>query len=70
MLISRTLTGYTNLGKHEEVVRDCTEALRLDPSYIKALNRRGSAREALGNEENLFNALCGASEFGFMEICA
>jgi len=49
---------YTNLGKHEEVVRDCTEALRLDPSYIKALNRRGSAREALGNEENLFNALC------------
>ncbi|KAK9900109.1 ADP ATP carrier receptor [Cystobasidium minutum MCA 4210] len=49
---------YTNLQKHEEVIRDCTEALRLDPGYVKALNRRGSSREQLGGEENLFQALC------------
>jgi len=49
---------YTYLNDPEAVVRDCTEALRLDKHYIKALNRRASARELLGGEENLFMALC------------
>lgn len=53
-------TGYTNLQKHEDVIRDCTEALRLDPAYVKALNRRATSREQLGGDENLFKALCGA----------
>ena len=61
MLTGYWSTGYTNLNKNEEVVKDCTDALRLDPSYVKALNRRGSAQEALGGEENLFRALCGQS---------
>ncbi|KAI8447954.1 mitochondrial protein import receptor [Phakopsora pachyrhizi] len=49
---------YTNLKDSEAVIRDCTEALRLDKHYIKALNRRAAARELLGGEENLFLALC------------
>ncbi|ORY62858.1 mitochondrial outer membrane translocase receptor TOM70 [Leucosporidium creatinivorum] len=49
---------YTNLGKHDKVVEDCTSALRLDPSYIKALNRRGTARENIGGIESLYLALC------------
>ncbi|PLW14758.1 hypothetical protein PCANC_01743 [Puccinia coronata f. sp. avenae] len=49
---------YTYLNDPEAVVRDCTEALRLDKHYIKALNRRASARELMGGEENLFQALC------------
>ncbi|KAA1080752.1 TOM (translocase of outer membrane) complex component [Puccinia graminis f. sp. tritici] len=49
---------YTYLNDPEAVVKDCTEALRLDKHYIKALNRRASARELLGGEENLFLALC------------
>lgn len=53
-------TGYTNLNDNTEVVNDCTSALRLDPVYVKAINRRGQAREALGGEDNLFLALCGA----------
>ncbi|KDQ12562.1 hypothetical protein BOTBODRAFT_112628 [Botryobasidium botryosum FD-172 SS1] len=33
------------------VVKDCDEALKLDPSYVKALNRRGTALESLGRFE-------------------
>ncbi|KAG8994003.1 TOM (translocase of outer membrane) complex component, partial [Tulasnella sp. 427] len=47
---------YLNLQppKYENVVQDCDEALKLDPIYIKALNRRAGALEALGrNEEAL-----------------
>lgn len=28
---------------------DCSEALRLDPTYVKALQRRATARERLGS---------------------
>lgn len=52
-------TGYSNLDNAEAVIRDCTEALRLDKTYLKALHRRATARESLGGEENLYQALCG-----------
>ncbi|XP_019864402.1 PREDICTED: tetratricopeptide repeat protein 1-like isoform X2 [Amphimedon queenslandica] len=38
---------YLKLGKHEEVVEDCTKALELKPDYLKALIRRGQSYEAL-----------------------
>lgn len=41
------------------MVDDCTQALRLDPNYIKALNRRGTAREQIGGLDNLYLAVCG-----------
>lgn len=50
---------YTNLNQLDKVVDDCSDALRLDPSYIKALNRRATAREQIGGVENLYQALCG-----------
>ncbi|GAA6040771.1 hypothetical protein JCM8097_003289 [Rhodosporidiobolus ruineniae] len=49
---------YTNLNDLDKVVEDCTSALRLDSSYIKALNRRATAREQIGGVENLYLALC------------
>ncbi|GAA6061923.1 hypothetical protein JCM10212_000548 [Sporobolomyces blumeae] len=49
---------YTNLSQLDKVVDDCTSALRLDPSYIKALNRRATAREQLGGTDNLYLSLC------------
>ncbi|CAG7854781.1 Mitochondrial import receptor subunit tom70 AltName: Full=72 kDa mitochondrial outer membrane protein; AltName: Full=Mitochondrial import receptor for the ADP/ATP carrier; AltName: Full=Mitochondrial precursor proteins import receptor; AltName: Full=Translocase of outer membrane tom70 [Serendipita indica DSM 11827] len=44
---------YVNYSppQHERVVADCDEALKLDPTYIKALNRRATALEALGRLE-------------------
>ncbi|KDQ52484.1 hypothetical protein JAAARDRAFT_138545 [Jaapia argillacea MUCL 33604] len=39
---------YVNMSppQHDRVVADCDEALKLDSSYVKALNRRGIALEA------------------------
>ncbi|KAH9818072.1 hypothetical protein DFH28DRAFT_961749 [Melampsora americana] len=48
---------FTHLNNSEAVIKDCTDALRLDKNYIKALNRRAAARELLGGEENLLLAL-------------
>ncbi|KAF8221349.1 ADP/ATP carrier receptor [Tricholoma matsutake] len=47
---------YVNMSppKNELVVEDCDAALRFDPNYIKALNRRAGALEALERfEESL-----------------
>jgi len=37
--------------QHERVVADCDEALKLDSRYVKALNRRATALEALERYE-------------------
>ncbi|KAF8509489.1 ADP/ATP carrier receptor [Gautieria morchelliformis] len=41
---------YVNMSppKHDLVVENCDEALKLDIMYVKALNRRAAALEALG----------------------
>ncbi len=38
--------------QHELVVEDCNAALNLDKRYVKALNRRAAALEALGRFED------------------
>lgn len=34
-------------GRYEETVKECTKALELNPTYMKALLRRAEAREKL-----------------------
>lgn len=51
------------MNQLSNVVDDCTDALRLDPSYIKALNRRATAREQMGGIDSLYLSLCGESGF-------
>lgn len=43
------MIGYVNMSppNYEKVIDDCTEALKLDINYIKALNRRATALESL-----------------------
>ncbi|XP_054701010.1 mitochondrial import receptor subunit TOM34 [Grus americana] len=38
---------YLNLKQYKEAVQDCTEALRLDPTNVKALYRRAQALKEL-----------------------
>jgi tetratricopeptide (TPR) repeat protein len=38
---------FSKLGKYEETIKECTKALELNPSYLKALLRRGEAHEKL-----------------------
>ncbi|KAF8420287.1 nucleotide hydrolase-domain-containing protein [Boletus edulis BED1] len=42
---------YMSPPQHERVVADCDDALRQDPSYVKALNRRATALESLNRFE-------------------
>ncbi|PWN34845.1 TPR-like protein, partial [Meira miltonrushii] len=60
---------YSNLNQPENVIPDCNSALEMDKTYVKALNRRAVAQEALGGNgeqegeegdkgrEKLFNSL-------------
>ncbi|EEE51172.1 hypothetical protein OsJ_31954 [Oryza sativa Japonica Group] len=38
---------FLKLGKYDETIKECTKALELNPSYLKALLRRGEAHEKL-----------------------
>ena len=43
---------FANLGKQDNVIEDCNSALKLDPVYVKALNRRALAFEKKGELTN------------------
>ena len=51
---------YVNMEppQHERVVEDCDEALKLDSRYVKALNRRATALEALERYEEALRGAC------------
>ncbi|PQM36421.1 tetratricopeptide repeat protein 1 [Prunus yedoensis var. nudiflora] len=38
---------FSKLGKYEDAIKECTKALELNPSYMKALLRRAEAHEKL-----------------------
>lgn len=53
-LIIRLKFGYAELSlkmKWTEVVQDCSQAVELNPRYIKALFRRAKALEKLDNKK-------------------
>ncbi|THH02146.1 hypothetical protein EW026_g688 [Hermanssonia centrifuga] len=47
---------YVKLGDHKEAAAACTEALRDDPNYVKALQRRASSSEAIDSWSSLTTA--------------
>ena len=50
------------LGKHRLVVEDCTEAIELDPRYVRALMRRSKAYESMDRLEDAVEDLNAAVE--------
>ncbi|CCL98887.1 uncharacterized protein FIBRA_00894 [Fibroporia radiculosa] len=53
VFFSNRAACYVNMSppQYEKVIEDCDEALKLDASYVKALNRRATALEALERVE-------------------
>lgn len=47
--------AYLKLGRDADAEADCTEALRLDPTYLKAIQRRGTARRQLEKHMDAVN---------------
>ncbi|KAJ6746251.1 TETRATRICOPEPTIDE REPEAT PROTEIN 1 [Salix koriyanagi] len=44
---------FLKLGKYEDTIKECSKASELNPSYMKALVRRGEAHEKLEHFERL-----------------
>ncbi|WRT63859.1 uncharacterized protein IL334_000784 [Kwoniella shivajii] len=47
---------YLALKKDKEAVEACTEALKIDPNYVKGLHRRATANERIGELSALVSA--------------
>jgi DnaJ family protein C protein 7 len=48
-ILQNRAQAYINLKEYDEAIKDCTEALRLDPTYIKAQKMRAKAHGGAGN---------------------
>lgn len=46
-------------GKYEDAVKECTKAVELNPSYLKALIRRAEAHEKLEHFEEAITGIYG-----------
>ena len=59
VFFSNRAACYVNLNppQHEKVVEDCDAALALDKKYLKALNRRATALEALERYEEALRGM-------------
>ncbi|XP_077222965.1 uncharacterized protein LOC143856583 [Tasmannia lanceolata] len=42
---------YLKLGRYDDTIKECTKALELNPTYVKALIKRGEAHEKLEHFE-------------------
>lgn len=52
--LSNRAAVHLKTGKNEEAIVDCSEALELDPGYVKALWRRSTAYEAIDDLERAY----------------
>eukprot|EP00518_Triparma_eleuthera_P004975 CAMPEP_0182456082 /NCGR_PEP_ID=MMETSP1319-20130603/2026_1 /TAXON_ID=172717 /ORGANISM="Bolidomonas pacifica, Strain RCC208" /LENGTH=511 /DNA_ID=CAMNT_0024654257 /DNA_START=121 /DNA_END=1653 /DNA_ORIENTATION=+ len=57
-------TSHANLRDHAACVADCTEAVRLDPTYAKAYMRRATSRMVMGEKEDIEEAIRDYEAYG------
>jgi DnaJ family protein C protein 7 len=50
-ILGNRAQAYINLKEYDSAIQDCTEALRLDPGYIKAMKVRAKAHAGADNWE-------------------
>ncbi|OQE30133.1 hypothetical protein PENFLA_c003G06238 [Penicillium flavigenum] len=50
-ILGNRAQAYINLKEYDSAIQDCTEALRLDPGYTKAMKCRAKAHGKAGNWE-------------------
>lgn len=49
--------AHANLRNHENVVEDCSQALKLDKEYVKAITRRANSYLMIGGEDECNKAI-------------
>jgi DnaJ family protein C protein 7 len=51
-ILGNRAQAYINLKEYDSAIQDCTEALRLDPGYVKAMKIRAKANAGADNWED------------------
>jgi len=57
MLYANRAAAHVRLRQHDSCVRDCSEAIRLDPTYIKAFMRRAKSLIDVGKFEEAYRGI-------------
>jgi tetratricopeptide (TPR) repeat protein len=60
VVLSNRSASFLKLGHHDKALKDASEAAELEPSYVKAVFRKGLALHAMGNYEDAITALAAA----------
>lgn len=66
-ILQNRAQAYINLKEYDNAVNDCTEALKLDPSYLKAQKIRAKAHGGAGNWEEAVRDYKAVAETNPME---
>ncbi|KAJ0089441.1 hypothetical protein Patl1_14440 [Pistacia atlantica] len=59
---------FLKLGKYENTIKECTKALELNPTYMKALMRRAEAHEKLEHFEEAIAGKLGFDDYYLKKI--
>ena len=54
-------------GKHDEAIKTCDEAIRLNPKYANAWNNMGNALKGLGRDKEADASFIKAKELGYKD---
>lgn len=60
IVLSNRSASFLKLGHHDKALKDAMEAERLEPSYVKAVFRKGLALHAMGRYEEAIAPLAAA----------